>query len=194
MVKLMKIRINSWRSNCQGRVFEAVTAAVFVVGASVSSLWGGLVDRAIDAVGVRVAVKILIALSLIMAAFRWASKGVRAAAGADRAARLGDGFEMVRGELPPGGFEVSCTGNILCPLCGSPMRLSACHARMDALVNCGPCGVIALADRTVNRLREEAARVAKAPQGHTAGPGHVSGILRPVRDDGPDAASGWRWN
>jgi hypothetical protein len=68
-------------------------------------------------------------------------------------------FTPLKGRIPAEGFRLSSSGNLLCPLCGGAMKISAPHKRLEALVACPRCAVIAVADRSVPQLREEIARL-----------------------------------
>jgi hypothetical protein len=67
-----------------------------------------------------------------------------------------EGFQAIKGSLTETGLPVSEWGEILCPKCEAPMKVSAPHAGLDALVACLKCDVVALADRNVPRLLDQA--------------------------------------
>lgn len=71
------------------------------------------------------------------------------------------GLEAVAGDPHEGPLAVSSRGRILCPRCDRLMRVAAPHEGLDALIWCGPCGLILKADRNVSRVVEEARLVAR---------------------------------
>jgi hypothetical protein len=191
----MNFNLRSVSTRLRGIVPDVAAATLSVTGMTASALWGGLVEQASAGAGLPVSFRALASVLIILATVAWFSKRISGRSRPMRPRRSMEGFTMLKGEMPPGGFDVSLRGNILCGSCRRPMRLSACHAQMDALVGCDQCSVIAVADRPVSRLRADAARLASASsQGAPAGRGYATKVVPQSLGLTPCDPVFWLWN
>jgi hypothetical protein len=167
----------------------ALLLAFSAAFALANRLWGAVFDLLVNRVGLRIALAGLAASLFIMETCRRLSRPVRPWRGRPRVPVT---FKALVGEVPAGGFEVSRKGNLLCPTCEKPLRVSESLPHLDSLIFCPEDHVVAVADRPAARLREETGLVI-AGQGR---PARTRGqaIVRAAVTLAPDEAKEWLWN